>query len=110
MANSIEPTVGLVNQNFVGPTSRYLNSEIINYVTEGKKYLTFKTWKRPTRLPSQNDRYYVITAGTQYRPDIVSRNAYGKEGYWWLIMTANNMIDVLEFKAGTTILIPTPYM
>ncbi len=109
MPNSIEPTTGLVNQNFVGPTSRYLNSEIINYVTEGKKYLTFKTWKRPTRTSSASDQYYVINAGTQFRPDIVAKRAYGKEGWWWIILLANNMIDVLEFEAGKTILIPTPY-
>ncbi len=110
MANSIESVAGVVNSNFVGNNSRYNNSEIINYVSNNKKFLTFKTWVRPTRQPSPDDKSYTITAGTEYRPDIVAKNAYNREAWWWILLLANNMSDILEFKAGTTIIIPTPYL
>lgn len=110
MPNTIEATTGLVNINFVGSTSRYLKSPIINYVIDDTKFLTFKTFKRPTRTATDQDKFYVITKGTEYRPDIVSKRAYGKEGYWWVIMMANEMKDITEFVAGKSIIIPTPHI
>lgn len=109
MPNSIEEIEGVSIDSFVGPTSRYRNSDIINYITENKKFLTFKTWKRPARQSSEGDRFYTITAGTEFRPDIVAKNAYNREGWWWILMLVNNMSDVLEFKAGKTIIIPVPF-
>ena len=109
MPNVIEPTTGLVSTNFVANTSRYLNSEIVNYRIGGVKYLTFKTYKKPTRTPSSNDQYYVIQAGDNYRPDILSKRAYGTESYWWVLLQANNMNDVYDLTAGKTIVIPNSY-
>lgn len=109
MANSIETTSGLSNLTFVGPSSRYLNSEIVNYVINGSKFLTFKTYKRTPRQAAEDDRFYVIPPGSQYRPDIVSKFVYGREAWWWVIMQANNMFDVMDFKAGKTIIIPSAF-
>ncbi len=109
MANRVERTDGSVQLNFVAQTSRYLNSKIIHYVIDETKYLTFETFKKPQRSPNDQDRFYVITPGTQHRPDLVAKSAYGKEGYWWVLLLANDMKDVLEFEAGKTIIIPTPY-
>lgn len=110
MANSIEDVDGILNSNFVGPNSRYSNSQLINYNIDNIKYLTFKIYKRPSRQVTEDDKFYTITPGVQYRPDVVSKNVYGKEAWWWIIMLANNMSDILEFKAGKTIVIPSPYL
>lgn len=110
MANKIEEVSGIPNSNFVGQTSRYLNSKLINYQVGNTKFLTFKTFKRPTRVTSSEDRFYVITPGTEYRPDIVAKKVYGNEGYWWVLLLGNNIFDIYDFKAGKTIVIPSPYL
>ena len=109
MPNRIEPAPSLSALNFVAPTSRYLNAEVIKYFIDETSMLAFKTFKRPERSQSDQDRFYVITPGTEYRPDIVAKGAYGKEGYWWVLLLANDMKDILDFRAGKTILVPTPY-
>lgn len=104
MANYFEET-NLEARRFVSVTSRYANSEVV-YYTENK-LLSFKTYKKqvdPT--PTLNDMYYVVTPGTEYRPDLVSHAAYGTPDFWWRIMEANNIKDVFSFKAGLNIFIP----
>lgn len=89
---------------YVDATSRYHDSTVIYYGT--KKTITFATYKRkPVRL-SEKDRFGVISATTQYRPDLVSFKAYGVPHYWWRIMEFNHIFDIMDFKAGVTIRIP----
>lgn len=109
MANSIEQTTGLLNTTFVGPSSRYVNSDLVYYNSDNRKYLTFKTFKRPQQQSSPNDRFYVISAGVAYRPDVVAKKIYGRESFWWILLLANNMSDIMEFSAGKTITIPSPF-
>jgi len=42
---------------------------------------------------TQSDKYFVVTPGTEYRPDLVSKEAYGAVDFWWKIMEANNIKD-----------------
>lgn len=103
MANTV--TIANVNnRNFVDSASRYVNSTVFYYGE--KNLLTFESYKRKNRTPSSSDRYYVITAGTEYRPDLVAQRAYGNAAMWWKILEANGMFDIFDFKAGTNILIP----
>lgn len=103
MANYTENN-NIAATRFVPASSRYANSSVI-YYTENK-LLTFKTYKKqPTRL-SQQDKYYVITAGYEYRPDLVSNKVYGIPDFWWRIMEANNIKDIFDFKTGLNIRIP----
>lgn len=103
MANYTEQTT-ITPTRFVPASSRYENSTVI-YYTENK-LLTFKIYKKqPIRLSSQ-DKYYVITAGYEYRPDLVSTKVYGLPDFWWRIMEANNLKDIFEFKTGLNIRIP----
>jgi hypothetical protein len=91
-------------KRFVPVTSRYSDMSVI-YYTE-KNLLTFKIYKK-TQIPiDKKDKYYVITAGTEYRPDLVSQRAYGTVDFWWKIMEANEIKDVFDFKAGLNIRIP----
>lgn len=91
-------------KRFVPMTSRYSDSEIL-YWSE-RKMLTFTIYKKKNFAPSQRDKFFVITPGTEYRPDLVSQTAYGTVDFWWKIMEANNIKDIFEFKAGVNIRIP----
>jgi len=103
MANYIEET-NLVPRKFVTPTSRYADAKVVYYTSY--KRITFTTYKRLPFKPSSQDKFMVITAGVEYRPDLVSNRAYGFPDFWWKILEANNMFDIWEFKAGTNIRIP----
>ncbi len=103
MANYTEQTRIPANR-FVTVSSRYASTPVI-YYTENK-YLTFPIYKK-TRIPlSTNDKYYVVNAGTEYRPDLISQLAYGSVDFWWRIMQANDIKDVFDLKAGKNIRIP----
>lgn len=103
MANNIEYT-NLEAKQFVTATSRYGSSRVVKYSDE--KITTFETYKRKPFVMKQQDQLMVITAGMEYRPDIVSMEKYGTTDFWWRIMEANRMKDVTEFKAGRTIILP----
>lgn len=104
MANSITITTLNPSNGFAAPLSRYLGSTIIYYGNQNK--LTYKTYVRTPIPLDSTDKFGVISGGVEYRPDLVSQQAYGTTDLWWKIMEANNMMDILEFKAGTTIRIP----
>jgi hypothetical protein len=57
--------------------------------------MTFDTYKKTQIEENQDDKYMLITAGYEYRPDLVSQKVYYTPDYWWRIMEANN---ILEFK------------
>lgn len=103
MSNYIEYT-NLSPTRFVPVSSRYNNSKVIYYTDN--KLLTFTTYLKGTYNLNSTDKYYVITAGTEYRPDLVSQTAYGTVDFWWKIMEANNIMDIYDFKAGLNIRIP----
>lgn len=103
MANYIEFTK-IDPKRFVPVSSRYADTPVI-YYTENK-LLTFTTYKKTQITTSQKDKFYVITPGTEYRPDLVSQTAYGTVDFWWKIMEANEIKDIFEFKAGLNIRIP----
>lgn len=103
MATPIEVS-SISHSSVVDAASRYNKSAIIYYGDQ--RFITFETYKRVNYVPSDGDRFYVITKSTEYRPDLVSQRAYGTVGYWWKILEANNMMDILDFKAGTNIVIP----
>jgi hypothetical protein len=103
MANYTENTE-ITAKRFVTVSSRYASSDVI-YYTENK-LLTFKTYKKNTIPLSREDKYTVISPGYEYRPDLMSYNAYGVVDFWYRIMEANNLKDIWEFKAGLNIRIP----
>jgi len=103
LANKITET-NLRSNQFVDAFSRYNGSEVIYW--GDRNLLTFKTYKKRRYEPSGNDRYTVIKPGHEYRPDLVSYEAYGTPNFWWLIMEANEISDVYNFKAGTNLRIP----
>lgn len=103
MANKIEFT-NLRAKDFVGNVSRYADSKIIYYSDE--KITTFETYKRKKFVPSSRDQVTVVTPGMEYRPDLMSFDKYGMVDFWWKILEANGMKDVMDFKAGATVVLP----
>lgn len=103
MANKIEYT-NVFASRFVLPTSRYIDSDVIYYGDE--KITTFATYKKSTFSQSQDDKVAVIPNDMQYRPDLVSKKRYGTVDFWWKIMEVNNIKDIMDFKAGRTIVLP----
>lgn len=90
--------------NFIDSKSRYNNSKVIYW--GDRKIITFETYKRKTTGSSEGDRFYVITKGTEFRPDLVALRAYGDVKLWWKIMEANGISDIWDFKSGRNIIIP----
>lgn len=107
MANYIEYAENLVPQLYVVPTSRYLDSRVIFYGDQRK--ITFNTYKSITIPENEQDRYMLVTAAYEYRPDLVSQKAYSTPDYWWKIMIANNIKDIIDFKSGITVRIPVNF-
>lgn len=49
----------------------------------------------------------TLTDATAYRPDLISRVAYGSPHYGWLIMDHNNILDpYIQLTTGTVLEIP----
>lgn len=59
----------------------------------------------PTR--TSEDIQHIIAPGENYRPDVVAYNAYGDANLAWVILAANNMSSIFDFKAGMYIIIPS---
>lgn len=89
---------------FVTPSSRYANAEVIYY--GDNNIITFKTYKGNDLKQDKNDRFYVVTPGMEYRPDLLSYKVYGIVDYWWKILEFNNIKDVYDFKSGLNIRLP----
>lgn len=102
---TIEKAIDLDKSNFIDSASRYRKSDLIYYGDMRK--IAFSTYKRTKYVPTSDDKFYIISGGTQYRPDLVSYRAYGDSRYWWKIMEVNGIFDIMEFKSGTNILIPS---
>ena len=69
--------------------------------------MLFRSYKKNNSYsPSTNDKYTVITKGYEYRPDLVSYQAYGTPDFWWKIMEVNGIKDIFDFKSGLNIVIP----
>lgn len=103
MANRVTETT-IKSSEFVSSLSRYAEAPVIYYGDRNK--MTFKTYKRGSIDPKPGDRFTVVNAGTEYRPDLVSYKAYGVPDFWWRIMEANGVKDIFEFKSGLNIRIP----
>lgn len=98
--------IGFTNaegKKYVPATSRYAVTPVIEY--EGK--LAYPIYKKKQLIFHPEDKHYEITKDVEYRPDLVSNMFFGTPDFWWRIMEMNNMIDILEFRAGRNIIMPS---
>ena len=103
MANSIEYS-DTISRLFVTATSRYSSSRVLKYSEQ--KITTFETYRRKPFVMSSADQLAVIPNGMEYMPDLMSLERYGTVDFWWRIMEVNSIKDVMDFRAGSTIILP----
>ncbi len=84
--------------------SRYLDQRLIYY--GDNRTLTLDTYKRKTYTVTGTEKIMVITKAVEYRPDLVSYDYYGFTDNWWRIMEVNKISDIMDFRAGKTIILP----
>lgn len=60
-----------------------------------------------TPVIDSNSTQHIIEPKEQYRPDVVAYNVYGDARFAWIIMSANNISDIFDFKTGLIITIPS---
>jgi hypothetical protein len=104
MPNRLIETTLRPEDGVVAPLSRYLTAKIIYYGDNNVQ--TFKTYKKQIIPNDSQDTFDVVPAGMEFRPDLVSRKAYGVPDFWWKIMEANGLMDIMDFKAGLNIRLP----
>jgi hypothetical protein len=107
MSNRIEPT-NIPSSKYIDSSSRYNNTVdvVYYYGSDDRQVITFTTYKRQPQIISVNDKFMIISAATEYRPDIVSNIYYGFPHLWWRIMEYNGIYDIYDFKLGVTIRLP----
>lgn len=85
--------------------SRYSDSTVIQWGDQ--KRIAFTTYFREPYVRTGTEKVMLITPGIEYRPDLVSYDVYGMPDAWWKIMEANGIYDIMDFKAGLTIFLPS---
>mgnify|MGYP003117004503 CR=1 FL=1 len=92
--------------------NRFGSYAAVEMLHRGKPFnnlVSSKDWKNflVEQLPNTKYNIAVIPANMEFRPDMISQAAYGTVKLWWLICTANAIIDPnTELKAGNQIKIP----
>ena len=93
-------------------TSRFQTYAALDTTHRGlpfKNLVSSKDWRSflVDGLGTATYNVAVIPANMEYRPDIISFSAYGSVNLWWLICSANSIIDPnTELYAGKQIKIP----
>ena len=93
-------------------TSRYTTYDALQRTHRGNPFVDLvnsKGWKNflVENLNSMEYKVAIIPAQMEFRPDIISQAAYGTVNLWWLICSANSIIDPnTELVAGKQIKIP----
>ena len=60
-----------------------------------------------TPVKTSEDIQHIIAPGEHCRPDVVAYNAYGDANLAWVILSANNMSSIFDFRSGLHIIIPS---
>ncbi len=92
-------------RSLVSGLSRYLGSTVIFYGEQ--RFTTFALYnKGKGYVRNGSERVMVVSKGVEFRPDLVAYEFYGAPDFWWVIMEANKISDIWDFKAGKTIFLP----
>lgn len=85
-------------------SSRYLGQNVIYW--GDNKLITFDTYIRQPYVKTGSENIVRIPKTLEYRPDLIAYKFYRESELWWFILEANGMKDIMDFKAGKTIIIP----
>lgn len=101
------PSPIIPTNKFVNADSRYIKSNVIYYID--KKFITFSTYRKKEYPTSAGDVLTIITKRQEYRPDLMAFDYLGDPALWWVIMEANGISDIFNFKTGLNIRIPAVF-
>lgn len=60
-----------------------------------------------TPVRDSNSTQHKVEGYEAYRPDVIAYNMYGNANLAWVILSANNLSDIFDLKAGMIITVPT---
>jgi len=92
--------------------SRFTTYEALDRLHRDKPFkdlVSSKEWRHFNVVTLNNSRYNVavIPTSMEFRPDLIAAAAYGSKNLWWLVCTANAIIDPhTELVAGKQIFLP----
>lgn len=67
-------------------------------------------WERKIFPRDVTDRLITLEAKYHRRPDLLAYDLYKDSRLMWFILQYNTIVDIdVEFVAGKTLLVPTPY-
>ena len=93
-------------------TSRYVTYDALKTTHRDKPFLDLvnsKKWKNflVENLNEYNYNIAIVPASMEFRPDLIANAAYGTVDMWWVVCTANAIIDPnTELVAGKEIKLP----
>lgn len=83
--------------------SRYKN---LRTIMDDKGRIYHESWNQKFVDLSAEDQYFVVTKVEENRLDIISLKFYDTPRYWWVISSANYIIDPFNVPVGTNLRIP----
>lgn len=84
--------------------SRY--SKLRRLYDKEKGVYYHETWVQKFVDESSSDQFFTVTESEKDRLDLISYSFYGTSKYWWVIATANYIIDPFDIPVGTYLRIP----
>ena len=71
--------------------------------------LVIRNMRRNDLYPGRDatDTQHKVEGSEAYRPDIIAYNVYGDPRLAWVILSANDISDIFDLKAGMIINIPS---
>ncbi len=71
--------------------------------------LVIRNMRRNDLYPNRDstDTQHRVEGSEAYRPDIIAYNVYGDPRLAWVILSANDISDIFDLKAGMIINIPS---
>ncbi len=71
--------------------------------------LVIRNMRRNDLYPgrSSNDTQHKVEGSEAFRPDVIAYNVYGDPRLAWVILSANDISDIFDLKAGMIITIPS---
>jgi len=85
------------------PTSRY---RYLYRFTDNNNRKIIETAEKIEIPVKPNDLFHQVSAGEEDALDSIAYKYYRHEGLWWVIATANNLLDPFKIEAGTVLRIP----
>ena len=97
----------VANVNLFPQTEANSRYRLTPITTSNGEYV-YELFRKPDMsVESEEDMYHVVQVGEANRLDLIAYQYYNDARYWWLLASANNMIDPFVLVVGSTIRVPS---